>query len=69
MLGRRVDPPGGLQLMDLPQPLDPGVIDDLPLRDLTVPRGRTGDKRYVPVDRIVAEILGLEVAHGRDFGP
>jgi len=30
VFGRGKYPPGGLQLMDLPQPLDPRVIDDLP---------------------------------------
>ena len=28
VLGRGIDPPGGLQLVDLPQPLDPGMVDD-----------------------------------------
>ena len=34
MLGRGKDPPGGLQLVNLPQPLDPGMIDDLAFGDL-----------------------------------
>ena len=34
VLGRREDPPGGLQLMDLPHPLHPRMVDDLLLRNL-----------------------------------
>ena len=33
VLGRRIDPPGRLQLMDLPQPLHPRMVDDLAFRD------------------------------------
>ena len=36
MLGGGIDPPGGLQLMDLPQPLDPGMVDDLAFRDFAL---------------------------------
>ena len=61
VLGRGKDPPGGLQLVDLPQPLDPGVVDDLLLGDLALGQpGRRGE-RDVPVDRIVAEAFALEV--------
>ena len=63
VLGRGKDPPGGLQLVDLPQPLQPGVIDDLLLGDLALgqpaPRGE-GD---VAVDGVVAEALVLKIAH------
>ena len=48
VLGRGIDPPGGLQLMDLPQPLDPGMVDDLPFRDFALGqprRRRTGCSR------------------------
>ena len=33
VLGRRKHPPGRLQLVDLPQPLDPRMVDDLLLGD------------------------------------
>jgi len=33
MLGRRKDPPGSLQLMDLAHPLHPGMVDQLPFAD------------------------------------
>ena len=33
VLGRGIDPPGGLQLVDLAEPLDPGVIDDRLFRE------------------------------------
>ena len=32
MLGRGVDPPGALELEDSPEALNPGSIDDIPLR-------------------------------------
>ncbi len=34
MLGRRIDQPGGLQLVDLAEPLDPGIVDDRLFGDL-----------------------------------
>ena len=40
VLGRGIDPPGGLQLVDLPQPLDPGVVDDPLLGDLALRQAR-----------------------------
>jgi hypothetical protein len=49
--------------MNLPQPLEPRVIDDLPLRDLRVAFD-AADEGDVPVDRVVAETLVLEVLHG-----
>ncbi len=32
VFGRGEDPPGGLQLVDLPQPLNPRVVNQLPFR-------------------------------------
>ena len=45
MFGRRINPPGGLQLMDLPQPLDPGMIDDLPFGDFALGQARHWRRR------------------------
>ena len=42
VLGRGEDPPGRLQLVDLPQPLDPGVVDDLLFRHLPLRHARPG---------------------------
>ena len=70
VLGRGEDPPGGLQLVDLPQPLDPGVVDDLLLGDLALRQpGRRGEGD-VPMDRVVAEAFAVKVPHGMDYaGP
>ena len=40
MLGRRKDPPRGLQLVDLPHPLHPGMVDDLLFGDFVRRAGR-----------------------------
>ena len=64
VFGRGKDPPGGLQLVNLPQPLEPGVVDDLLLGDLVLRQPHGRGKRNVAVDRIVAEALALEVSHG-----
>ena len=55
VLGRRVDPPGGLQLVDLAEPLDPGMIDDRLLRDLSLGQPLRRGERDISVDDIVAE--------------
>ena len=38
VFGTGIDPPGRLQLVDVPQPLDPGMVDDLPFGSLARPR-------------------------------
>ena len=43
VLGGGIDPPGGLQLVDLPQPLHPGVVEDPLLGDLAL--GQPGRAR------------------------
>ena len=40
VFGRGKDPPGGLQLVNLPQPLEPGMVDDLLLGDLALGQSR-----------------------------
>ena len=40
VLGRRIDPPGRLQLVDLPEPLQPRVIDNPLLGDLAFGQAR-----------------------------
>ncbi len=64
MLGRGKDPPGGLQLVNLPQPLDPGVVDQFPFGDFPRRQTRRRGEGDVSVDRIVAEAFALEVFHG-----
>ena len=64
VLGRGKDPPGGLQLVNLPQPLQPGMVDDLLLGHLARRQPRRRGERDVAVDRIVAQALALEVSHG-----
>ena len=66
MLGRGKDPPGGLQLVNLPQPLEPRVVDDLPLGDFALRQARRRGEGDVAVDRIVAEAFALEVSHRRN---
>ena len=72
VLGRGKDPPGRLQLVNLPQPLQPGVVDNLLLGDLVARAvrswsGNRGCKRDIAVDRIVAEAFVLEISHGMDY--
>ena len=66
VFGRGKDPPGGLQLVNLPQPLEPGVVDDLLLGDLALRQPHRRGEGDVAVDRIVAEALALEVSHDAD---
>ena len=64
VLGRREDPPGGLELMDLPHPLDPRMVDQLLFGDLPLRQSRPRDERDVAVDRIVSEALrGVVTRH------
>ena len=67
VLSRREHPPGGLQLMDLTQASDPGVIDDLTLRHLVT--GHPCRERDVPVNRIVAQVLVPAAGHMGDYVP
>ena len=53
--------------MDLPQPLEPRVVDDLLLGDLALRQPHGRGKGNVAVDRVVAEALALEVSHGNDL--
>ena len=55
VFGTGIDPPGGLQLVDVPQPLDPRMVDDLPLGGLALPRRR-------------AEVKGCSRGSGRGRG-
>ena len=65
VLGRRIDPPGGLQLVDLPQPLHPGIVDDLLLGDFSLGQSRGRAEGDIAVDGVVAEAFVLEISHGR----
>ena len=63
VFGRWINPPGGLQLMDLPQPLDPGMVDDLPFGDFALGQPDVGHERYIAVNGVVAEVFTTEIAH------
>jgi hypothetical protein len=63
VLGRREDPPGGLQLVDLTHPLHPRIVDQLPLAPFFGPQVDVRDERDVAVDRVVAEILATVGEH------
>ena len=67
MFRGRKDPPCRLQLMNLPHPLQPRMIDYLPLGDFARRQIGPGDKRQVAVDRIVRQVLAGEAVHGRDY--
>ena len=55
VLGRRIDQPGGLQLVDLAQPLNPGIVDDRLFGDFTFGQSMRRDEGDVAVDNVVAE--------------
>ena len=65
VLGRRVDQPGGLQLVDLAEPLDPGIIDDRLFGNLAVGQPLRRNKRDVAVDDVVAQAGVEERIHAR----
>ena len=54
---RTIDVASSLQLVDLPQPLDPGMIDDIFFRNVVV--GRIGEWN-VAVARIVGQAGGID---------
>ena len=64
VLGRGIDPPGGLQLVDLPQPLHPGVVDDPLLGDFALGQPRRRGEGDIAVDGVVAQAFVGEVGHG-----
>ncbi len=64
VLGRREDPPRGLELVDLAEPLEPRVIDDVPLRHLAFGKPLGRGERDVSVKRVVAEALVAKLTHG-----
>jgi len=66
VLGGGKDPPGGLELVDLAEALDPGMVDDLAFGRLA--SGTTAGKGDVAVNGVVTEVLGKEVAHGWQSG-
>ena len=63
VLGRGIDPPGRLQLMDLPQPLHPGIVDDLLFGDLAVGQSGGRSEGDIAVNGVVAEAFVLEIRH------
>lgn len=62
VLGGGVDPPGGLQLVDLPHPLDPGMIKQPPLGGFALRDDR--NERNIAVNRVVTEAFALKILHG-----
>jgi hypothetical protein len=69
VLGGWIHPPGGLELMNLPQTLDPSVVDDFTFRDFVARRRRPRHERYVAVNGVVAEVFALKISHGPDLTP
>ena len=59
-------PPGGLQLVNLPKPLEPGVVDQFAFGDFALGQARRRGEGDVSVDRVVAQAFALEVSHGKD---
>lgn len=60
-----VDPPGGLQLMNLPHPLDPGMVDYVPFRNFSILMV-AGCKWNVSVDGIMTKVVG-RCMHGQNY--
>src|SRR6185369_9425252 len=54
--------PRGLQLMNVPQPLHPRMIDQFLLRNFPRRQPRPRHERDIPVDRIVRKTFRGEVA-------
>src|SRR5262245_3662478 len=65
VLSRGEDPPGSLQLVNVSQPLEPGMVDELPFAGLA--RLGVTDERDVAMQRIVAQALAVEVVHRGDY--
>ncbi len=65
VLGRGEDPPGGLKLVDLAEPLQPGVVDDLPLGNLARGQIVVGDEGHVAVQWVETQGFAAEVGHVR----
>jgi hypothetical protein len=72
VLGRGIDPPGALKLIDLPEALHPGSVDEV-LLGLFSPAARCGEGN-VPVDRVPQEgraVIKLfspsQLAHGEHY--
>ena len=63
VLGGGIDPPGGLQLMDLPQPLHPGMVDDLPFRDFSLGQSGIGDEGDIAMHGVMGQVFAAKVAH------
>jgi hypothetical protein len=64
MLGSWKDPPGRLELVDLPHSLYPGMIDDLPFRRfLACAVGGRGEWN-VSVDWVEAQAFSAWIVHG-----
>jgi len=54
--------------MDLPQPLEPRVVDDLLLGRFALGQSDRGSEGDVSVNGVVTEAFALEVFHGGDGG-
>ena len=49
--------------MDLPQPLQPGVVDQLLLGDFSLGHPTGEVKGNIPMDRVVAQAFAVQVSH------
>src|SRR5437016_5547497 len=63
MFGRGKNPPRGLQLMNLPQSLEPRMIDDLPLGNLAGRETFVRHQWHVTVQRVVTQGFAAKVWH------
>ena len=63
MFCRWVDPPSGLKLMDMPQPLHPGMVDDLAFGNFIRFQVGTRSEGDVAVDGVVAQIFSMIISH------
>jgi hypothetical protein len=63
MLCRRENPPGGLELMDVPEPLDPGVVYDFLFRYFLIRDPRFGSEGDIPMNRVMSQTFRNKIAH------
>lgn len=64
MLGGGKDPPGSLQLPNLPHALHPRMIDNVTLANLARGMAVWRHESNVSVDRIMTQIFAQVVVHG-----
>ena len=53
--------------MDMPQPLDPRMVDNLAFRDLASSQFRTRNKGDIAVNGVVTEVLAVVGMHDANY--